>query len=72
MANSKEGMTMECLYCRGELVRERISYAATRRGYHLIIDEVPAWVCRQCAGNPFSMRKRWMRFRKCYAASMRA
>ena len=40
---------MECLYCRGELVRKRISYAVTRRGYHLIIDEVPAWVCTQCA-----------------------
>jgi YgiT-type zinc finger domain-containing protein len=49
LANSKEGMTMECLYCRGELVRKRISYAVTRRGYHLIIDEVPAWVCTQCA-----------------------
>jgi YgiT-type zinc finger domain-containing protein len=51
LANSKEGMTMECLYCKGELVRKRISYAATRKGYHLIIDEVPAWVCAQC-GEP--------------------
>ena len=51
MANSKEGITMECLYCRGVLVRKRISYAATRKGYHLIIDEVPAWVCEQC-GEP--------------------
>ena len=42
---------MECFYCRGELVRERISYTATRKGYHLIVDEVPAWVCEQC-GEP--------------------
>ena len=42
---------MECLYCRGVLVRKRISYATTRKGYHLIIDEVPAWVCEQC-GEP--------------------
>ena len=42
---------MECLYCRGTLVRERVSYAATRKGYHLIIDHVPAWVCEQC-GEP--------------------
>ena len=42
---------MECLYCKGELVHKRISYAATRKGYHLIIDEVPAWVCAQC-GEP--------------------
>jgi len=42
---------MECLYCRGVLVRKRISYTATRQGYHLIVDEVPAWVCEQC-GEP--------------------
>ena len=42
---------MECLHCRGMLVRQRVSYAATRRGYHLIIDDVPAWVCQQC-GEP--------------------
>jgi YgiT-type zinc finger domain-containing protein len=33
------------------LVRKKISYTATRRGYHLIIDDVPAWVCEQC-GEP--------------------
>ena len=42
---------MECLYCRGTLVRESVSYSATRKGYHLIIDDVPAWVCEQC-GEP--------------------
>jgi YgiT-type zinc finger domain-containing protein len=51
LANSKEEIIMECLYCRGVLVRKRIGYAATRKGYHLIIDEVPAWVCEQC-GEP--------------------
>ncbi len=40
-------MEMECLYCKGELVPQRISYAATRRGYHLIIGAAPAWVCTQ-------------------------
>ena len=42
---------MECLYCKSKLVRKRISFTATRRGYHLIIDDVPAWVCEQC-GEP--------------------
>ncbi len=32
-------------------MRERLSYTATRQGYHLIIDNVPAWVCEQC-GEP--------------------
>ena len=39
---------MECMYCKGELARRQVSYTANRNGYHLIIDDVPAWVCRQC------------------------
>jgi YgiT-type zinc finger domain-containing protein len=39
---------MECFYCKGELVRGTVSYTANRQGYHLIIDDVPAWVCKQC------------------------
>jgi YgiT-type zinc finger domain-containing protein len=42
---------MKCLYCKGRLVRKKVSYTATRKGYHLIIDDVPAWVCEQC-GEP--------------------
>ena len=42
---------MECLYCKGTLVRKTVSYTANRKGYHLIVDDVPAWVCEQC-GEP--------------------
>lgn len=42
---------MECLHCKGKLIRKKVSYTATRQGYHLIIDQVPAWVCEQC-GEP--------------------
>jgi YgiT-type zinc finger domain-containing protein len=51
LADSEEEVSMECLYCKGTLVRQRISYAVTRKGYHLIIHDVPAWVCEQC-GEP--------------------
>ena len=47
---------MECLYCKGTLVRKRVSYTATRKGYHLIIDDVPAWVCEQCGEPLFDER----------------
>jgi len=30
------------------MVRGKTSYALNRQGYHLVIDEVPAWICRQC------------------------
>lgn len=44
-------VNMKCLYCKGVLVRKKVSYTATRKGYHMIIDDVPAWVCEQC-GEP--------------------
>jgi YgiT-type zinc finger domain-containing protein len=42
---------MECFYCKGTLARKKVSHTFTRKGYHLVIDDVPAWVCRQC-GEP--------------------
>lgn len=42
---------MECLSCRGTLRLGRTSYTVNRKGYHLILDDVPAWICDQC-GEP--------------------
>jgi YgiT-type zinc finger domain-containing protein len=42
---------MTCLHCGGRLDRATTTYAATRTGFHLILDDVPAWVCSQC-GEP--------------------
>jgi YgiT-type zinc finger domain-containing protein len=42
---------MECLHCKGKMVRKKVSYTVNRKGYHLVIDDVPAWVCEQC-GEP--------------------
>jgi len=39
---------MECYYCKGDMVRGKTTYTINRQGYHLLIDEVPAWVCQQC------------------------
>jgi len=47
---------MECLYCKGTLLKARTSYTASRKGYHLILDDVPAWVCEQC-GEPLFEEK---------------
>lgn len=44
-------MSAECTYCEGRLARKKVSYTANRRGYYLIIDDVPAWMCEQC-GEP--------------------
>jgi YgiT-type zinc finger domain-containing protein len=44
-------MKVECIHCKGTLVRKKVRYTANRRRYHLTIDDVSAWVCRQC-GEP--------------------
>jgi len=30
------------------MVRSKTNYALSKNGYHLLIDEVPAWICQQC------------------------
>ncbi len=39
---------MTCLYCRGKMMRGTAPFQADRKGYHLILDRVPAWLCQQC------------------------
>ena len=39
---------MECIHCHGTLERGRTSYMVNRKGYYLIIDHVPARICKQC------------------------
>ena len=42
---------MRCMYCRGEMERGKAPLHMDRKGIHVTLDEVPAWVCRQC-GEP--------------------
>lgn len=42
---------MECLHCKGLLVKGTAPFSIDGRGYHLHWDAVPAWVCTQC-GEP--------------------
>lgn len=39
---------MKCMYCQGTMERGTAPFHIDRRGYHLVLDEVPAWVCSQC------------------------
>ena len=47
---------MECLYCKGKMQRDKTTYPINRKGYHLLIEDVPAFVCRQC-GEPYFEEK---------------
>ncbi len=43
---------MKCIYCQGEMERGTAPFQVDRKGYHLTIEAVPAWVCSQC-GEPY-------------------
>lgn len=43
---------MECLHCKGNMVKSEAPYSANRKGYHISWDSIPAWVCTQC-GEPY-------------------
>jgi YgiT-type zinc finger domain-containing protein len=39
---------MKCMHCKGNMKRKTAPFHVNRKGYHLIFDSVPAWVCTQC------------------------
>ncbi len=43
---------MKCLHCRGTMQRKTAPFHIDRKGYHLTLDAIPAWVCTQC-GEPY-------------------
>jgi len=47
-SKKQEENIMECHFCGGEMKKGKTTYTLNRLGYHLLIDDVPAWVCMQC------------------------
>ncbi len=39
---------MTCIHCKGRMERKSAPFQIDRKGYHLTLDEIPAWVCTQC------------------------
>jgi YgiT-type zinc finger domain-containing protein len=39
---------MKCLYCQGKMERGNAPFHIDRKGYHLILDSIPAWAWTQC------------------------
>lgn len=39
---------MECLHCKGKMVKGHAPFSIDRKGYHISWDSIPAWVCTQC------------------------
>lgn len=39
---------MKCFYCDNNLKSEKITYNINRKGYDVILRDVPAYVCQEC------------------------
>ncbi len=39
---------MKCMHCQGRMEKGTAPFHIDRKGYHLTLDAVPAWVCQQC------------------------
>ena len=47
---------MECSHCKSDLEPGRTTYTANRHGYHLRLDDIPAWICQRCGDPVFEER----------------
>lgn len=39
---------MNCMHCQGKMKKGSAPFHVDRKGIHLSLDEVPAWICEQC------------------------
>ncbi|TAN41519.1 MAG: YgiT-type zinc finger protein [Nitrospirae bacterium] len=44
---------MKCLQCNGEMEKGTVPYSVDRKGYHLYLRDIPAFVCSQCGEKYF-------------------
>ena len=54
---SRKETLVECLHCKGRLVKGTAPFSVDRSGYHLHWDAIPAWVCTQCGESLFEGRE---------------
>jgi YgiT-type zinc finger domain-containing protein len=48
---------MNCIYCQGKMLRMTAPFHIDRKGYHLLFDAIPDWVCSQCGKAYFSVQE---------------
>lgn len=48
---------MKCIHCHGPMQKGTTPFHVDRKGYHLVIDVVPAWICQQCGEAYFEERE---------------
>ena len=44
---------MRCLHCQSELKRDKTIFTESRNGYVIMLQDILAWVCKQCGESMF-------------------
>lgn len=39
---------MKCIYCEGKTQKAKVGYTVDRKGFHLYLASIPAYVCVKC------------------------
>ena len=48
---------MKCVHCRGKKKKGAAPFHIDRKGCHLMLESVPAWVCEQCGETYFEEKE---------------
>jgi YgiT-type zinc finger domain-containing protein len=48
---------MRCVHCQGEMRRGVTPLHIDRKGCHVLLDSVPAWLCEQCGESLFDEKE---------------
>lgn len=48
---------MKCIHCQGTMRKGRVPFDIDRKGYHLRLERIPAWVCSQCGETYFGEKE---------------
>lgn len=48
---------MKCMYCQAEMKQRTAPFHFDRKGVHVSLDEIPAWVCSQCGESYFEEKE---------------
>ena len=48
---------MKCIHCQGQMKRGTTPFHIDRKGCHLVLDNVPAWICQQCGETYFEEKE---------------
>ena len=48
---------MKCIHCKAEMKKGTAPFYIDRKGLHITLDKIPAWLCPQCGETYFEEKE---------------